>query len=96
MQMAHDATIGIMTYNILVGGREGRLAATEAVIRQMSPDIVGIQEASDPDNIRAMADRLGDGVRDGDQPGWLSRRAFEPLADRRVGATKIWRAQPAL
>lgn len=59
MQMAHDATIGIMTYNILVGGREGRLAATEAVIRQMSPDIVGIQEASDPDNIRAMADRLG-------------------------------------
>jgi endonuclease/exonuclease/phosphatase family metal-dependent hydrolase len=51
-------TFAVMTYNILVGGRE-RLPAIEAVIRHHAPDIVGIQEANDPAAIRELAERLG-------------------------------------
>jgi endonuclease/exonuclease/phosphatase family metal-dependent hydrolase len=47
-----------MTYNILVGGKE-RMPAIEAVIRHTAPDVVGIQEANDPDAVRALAARLG-------------------------------------
>lgn len=49
----------VMTYNILVGGAEGRIHAAEAVIREQQPDIVGLQEANDPVACRALADRLG-------------------------------------
>jgi endonuclease/exonuclease/phosphatase family metal-dependent hydrolase len=57
--MGETAPIAIMTYNILIGGSHGRLAAIEAVLREHHPDIVGIQEANDPHELRAMADRLG-------------------------------------
>jgi len=59
MQPQPSTSFAIMTYNILVGGRDGRIHATERVIRELMPDIVGVQEANDPDALRAMADRLG-------------------------------------
>lgn len=49
----------VMTYNILIGGAEGRIHAVEAVIRAQQPDIVGVQEANDPAACLALADRLG-------------------------------------
>lgn len=49
----------VMTYNILVGGTEGRIHAAEAVIRAQQPDVVGLQEANDPAACLALADRLG-------------------------------------
>lgn len=49
----------IMTYNILVGGRSGRIPAITSVIRACQADIIGIEEANDPDAIRRMADDLG-------------------------------------
>ncbi len=51
--------ITIMTYNILVGGNDGRMPAIEAVIRECDPDIVGVQEANDIAACHALADRLG-------------------------------------
>lgn len=53
-----NQTFAIMTYNILVGGKE-RLPAIEAVIRHHAPDVVGVQEANDPALIRELAARLG-------------------------------------
>ncbi len=52
-------SIAVMSYNILVGGNHGRMAAIEAVLRDQRPDIVGVQEANDPDALDALADRLG-------------------------------------
>lgn len=57
--MEPSASLAIMTYNMLVGGDNGRLPAIEAVIRAVGPDVVGIQEANDPAAIRWLADRLG-------------------------------------
>src|SRR5579872_5824454 len=51
--------ITIMTYNILVGGKDGRMPAIEAVIRECEPDIVGVQEANDIAACHALADRMG-------------------------------------
>jgi endonuclease/exonuclease/phosphatase family metal-dependent hydrolase len=59
MQPQPTTPFAIMTYNILIGGKDGRIHATERVIRELAPDVVGVQEANDPDVIRAMADRLG-------------------------------------
>jgi endonuclease/exonuclease/phosphatase family metal-dependent hydrolase len=59
MQPTNGSSFAVMTYNILIGGTEGRIFATEAVIRSQAPDIVGIQEANDPAALRAMAARLG-------------------------------------
>jgi endonuclease/exonuclease/phosphatase family metal-dependent hydrolase len=57
-------TLRVMTYNILVGGKavtkgNSRIPAIEEVIRNCDPDIVGIEEANDPDALRALAGRLG-------------------------------------
>lgn len=54
-----NASLTIMTYNILVGGSDGRINAIEAVIRQQTPDVVGLQEVNDPAACRALAARLG-------------------------------------
>ncbi len=59
MQSPTGASFAIMTYNILIGGKDGRIHAVERVIREMAPDVVGLQEANDPEAIRALADRLG-------------------------------------
>lgn len=59
MQPTENTTFAVMTYNILVGGTEGRIHATEAVIRHHQPDVVGLQEANDPAACQAMAARLG-------------------------------------
>ncbi|HKD75484.1 MAG TPA: endonuclease/exonuclease/phosphatase family protein [Ktedonobacterales bacterium] len=56
---ANSNTITIMTYNILVGGKDGRMPAIEAVIRECDPDVVGVQEANDIAACYALADRLG-------------------------------------
>ncbi|MBA3823603.1 MAG: endonuclease/exonuclease/phosphatase family protein [Ktedonobacterales bacterium] len=59
MQPQPTSTFTIMTYNILIGGKDGRIHATERVIRELAPDVVGVQEANDPAAIRALAKRLG-------------------------------------
>jgi endonuclease/exonuclease/phosphatase family metal-dependent hydrolase len=59
MHEPSGAPFAVMTYNILVGGSDGRLQATEAVIRHYVPDIVGVQEANDPAALHALAERLG-------------------------------------
>jgi endonuclease/exonuclease/phosphatase family metal-dependent hydrolase len=59
MQPVSRASFAIMTYNILIGGTGGRIHAAERVIRELAPDVVGIQEANDPAAVRAMAERLG-------------------------------------
>src|SRR5579883_1983508 len=57
MQPSNSFTV--MTYNILVGGKDGRMPAIEAVIRHHAPDVVGLQEANDPSAVRELAERLG-------------------------------------
>lgn len=52
------ATIGVLTYNILVGGGP-RLGAIESVIRDSGADVIGMQEVARPDLLEALADRLG-------------------------------------
>jgi endonuclease/exonuclease/phosphatase family metal-dependent hydrolase len=52
------ATIGVLTYNILVGGGP-RLGAIESVIRDSGADVIGLQEVARPDLLAALADRLG-------------------------------------
>lgn len=59
MQSKISTSFAVMTYNILVGGNDGRLDAIEAVIRHHAPDVVGLQEANDPAACQAMAARLG-------------------------------------
>lgn len=54
----------VMTYNILVGGKDmglvtGRLGLIAQVIEACRPDIVGIQEANDPDALQRLADQVG-------------------------------------
>ncbi len=55
-----SASIAVMTYNILVGGRDlgmdhGRLERIAAVMAAARPDIVGVVEANDPAAFRALA-----------------------------------------
>lgn len=52
------ATVGVLTYNILVGGGP-RLGAIEAVIRDSGADLVGLQEVTRPDLLAELAGRLG-------------------------------------
>ncbi len=47
-----------MTYNILFGG-QNRISNIETVIRSVNPDILGVQEANDPQQLAGLADRLG-------------------------------------
>lgn len=59
MHAAASDVLTIMTYNILVGGKDGRMDAIEAVIRDCDPDIVGLEEANDIAACQALAERLG-------------------------------------
>src|SRR5690348_882636 len=47
-----------MTYNIFLGGA-GRMDAIASIVREVNPDLLGIQEADDEDAIARLADRLG-------------------------------------
>ncbi len=57
-------SFAVMTYNILVGGESllgarSRIDAIEAVIRANQPDVLGVQEANDPEAFFDLAHRLG-------------------------------------
>ncbi|MHB0948470.1 MAG: endonuclease/exonuclease/phosphatase family protein [Gemmatimonadaceae bacterium] len=70
----------LLSYNIKDGGR-GREAAIAAVLRAVRPDLVLLQEASDPDAVARIAGESGMshwGARRGHSNGFLSRI---PLAD---------------
>ncbi len=65
----------LLSYNIRYGGT-GREAALAAVIRAADPDVVMLQEATDPAVVRAVAERTGHdawGARVGHSTGFLSR-----------------------
>jgi exodeoxyribonuclease-3 len=47
-----------MTYNIQRGGRDRQIEIAE-IIRACAPDVVLLQEATDPDVVHAIADRAG-------------------------------------
>ncbi len=66
----------LLSYNIRFGGT-GREAPLAAVIRAAAPDVVLLQEASDPRVVAALAERTGLahwGARAGHSTGFLSRR----------------------
>ena len=52
------STFTLMTYNIWLGGA-GRMDAITGIVREVNPDLLGIQEADDEDAIERLADRLG-------------------------------------
>jgi exodeoxyribonuclease-3 len=67
--------IRVLSYNITYGGT-GREAALAAVIRAAAPDVVMLQEATDPAVVRALAETTGLaqwGARPGHSTGFLSR-----------------------
>jgi exodeoxyribonuclease III len=69
-------TLRLMTYNIRHGGR-GREAAIAAVISACAPDLVLLQEASDPRSVERIAGDAGMeewGAYAGQSLGFLSRR----------------------
>jgi exodeoxyribonuclease-3 len=70
--------VRILSYNIRLGGR-GREAALAAVIRACEPDVVVLQEATDPDVVARVA-------RDAQMAQWESRRgqSLGFLSRRRV------------
>jgi endonuclease/exonuclease/phosphatase family metal-dependent hydrolase len=53
-----NAEFTLMTYNIWLGGA-GRMDAIRSVVRAISPDLLGIQEADDEEAITSMAAELG-------------------------------------
>ncbi len=55
--MTQKTSFTVMTYNILFGG-QNRISDIETVIRAINPDILGIQEANDPQKLAGLADRL--------------------------------------
>jgi len=72
--------VRLLTYNIKRGGR-GRPAEIAAIVRGCDPDIVLLQEATDPDVVKEIADRAGmkaSGSSRKQSLGYLSR---EPIAD---------------
>ena len=68
-------TLRLLSYNIRYGGT-GREAALAAVIRAAAPDVVALQEATDPGVVARLADATGlphRGSRPGHSTGFLSR-----------------------
>jgi exodeoxyribonuclease-3 len=68
--------VRILSYNIRLGGK-GREAALAAVIRSCEPDVVVLQEATDPDVVATLARESGMvqwGSRPWESLGFLSRR----------------------
>ncbi len=51
-------SLRVASYNILAGGGE-RWPAIAAVVAELSPDVIALQEIEDPLPMRRMADRLG-------------------------------------
>lgn len=75
-------TIRILSYNIRFGGA-GREAELAAVIRAVAPDVVLLQEATDPGVVGRLAERTGLetwGSRRGHSTGFVSRLAVEAHA----------------
>ena len=67
--------VRILSYNIRLGGK-GREAALAGVIRACEPDVVVLQEATDPDVVARLARDTGMaqwGSRKGESLGFLSR-----------------------
>jgi exodeoxyribonuclease-3 len=67
--------VRLLTYNIRRGGGS-RLAEIASIIRGCAPDIVLLQEATDPDNVQRLADLAGmpaAGAHHGQSLGYLSR-----------------------
>lgn len=80
-------TLRLLSYNIRHGG-VGRVEALAAVIRESSPDVVVLQEATRPDVVRALAEATGmpqHGSHRGRSLGFLSRVAI---------ASAVWRRPP--
>lgn len=70
-------TLRVLSYNIRYGGT-GREDALAAVIRAADPDVVMLQEATDPAVVRRLAEAAALpawGARVGHSTGFLSRRA---------------------
>ena len=69
----------LLSYNIKYGGT-GRVDAIASVIREAAPDVVVLQEATDPNVVQRLASATGlphAGSRAGHSTGFLSR---EPVA----------------
>lgn len=58
MTNTRDATLRVVSYNILNGG-EDRLPLLADAITALDADVVGFQEANEPANIARLADELG-------------------------------------
>jgi exodeoxyribonuclease-3 len=74
--------IRVLSYNIRYGGT-GREAALAAVVRAADPDVVMLQEATDPAVVRALSEATGLGAwgaRPGHSTGFLSRLPVESHA----------------
>jgi exodeoxyribonuclease-3 len=72
----------VLSYNIRFGGT-GRAEAIGAVVRAASPDVVMLQEATDPEVVRSIAKESGMahwGARPGHSTGFLSREPMDAHA----------------
>jgi exodeoxyribonuclease-3 len=83
-------TLRLLSYNIRYGGM-GREAALAAVIRAADPDVVMLQESTEPRVVAALADSTGLphwGSRPGQSTGFLSRVAVDHHAWHRPRASR--------
>jgi len=81
-------TLRLLSYNIRYGGT-GRETAIAAVIRSLAPDVVMLQEASEP----AVVERL---ARETEMPHWGARRGHSTgYLSRLTVAEHAWHHPPA-